>query len=306
MLTGSVSWEPEERLTFTVRLSELGDSGRVKMPVAISGSWVHPANGNKLVITRADLGTAVRNFHAKSNGEINVDYDHASEMPNLIGQPRPSAGRVLALMGPEPYMDSRRVRREILWGSYEPTDMARAMIRKREYRYISPVLRRERVNKATGLDQGVTITTIALTNTPVLEEMPEIFASEGGQVLRCAETAFLPRSRVRSFSASRNANDDLTELALALAEREHISYEAAYLRVGHENPELASQARQAATMDVPTQRLSTTAADELARKATARAKQQGIEYQTALSEIASENPELARRYQKEIDRPDDL
>jgi phage I-like protein len=274
------------------------------MPVAITGSWVHPANGNKVVITHADLGTVVRNFLAKSNGEINVDYDHASEMPNLIGQPRPSAGRVLALMGPEPYLDSRRIQREILWGSYEPTEMARTMIRKREYRYISPVLQRERVNKATGLDQGVTITTIALTNTPVLEEMPEIFASEEGQVLRCAETAFPSRSQVRRFSACENANDDFTRLALELAEREHISYEAAYLRVGHENPELASRARQAVTGDVPVQRLSATAADELARKATARAKQQGIEYQAALSEIASENPELARRYRKEIGRID--
>ncbi|MGC9995270.1 MAG: phage protease [Terriglobia bacterium] len=305
MLRGSVGSGAEERLTFTVRLSEVGDSGRVKMPVAITGSWVHPANGNKVVITRADLGTVVRNFHAKSNGEINVDYDHASEMPNLLGQPRPSAGRVLALMGPEPYFDSRRVQREILWGSYEPTEMARTMIRKREYRYISPVLQRERVNKTTGLDQGVTITTIALTNTPVLEEMPEIFASEEGQVLRCAETAFPSRSRVRRFSASRNANDDLTELALELAEREHISYEAAYRRVGHENPELASRAKQAVARDVPTQRLSATASDELARQATARAKQEGIEYQTALSEVSSENPELARRYRKEIGRIDD-
>ena len=300
MLRGSVSSGPKERLAFTVRLSELGDSGRVKMPVAITGSWVHPANGRDIVITGSDLEMVVRNFLGKSNGEINVDYDHASEMPNLIGQPRPSAGRVLALRGPEPYTDSKGIRREILWGSYEPTEMARTMIRKREYRYISPVVQRERLNKTTGLDQGVTITTIALTNTPVLEEMPEIFASEEGQVLRCAETAFASRSQVRRLSPSENANDVLTRMALELEAREHISYEAAYLRVGHENPELASRARQAVTGDTPTQRLSATAADELARKATARAKQQGIGYQAALSEIASENPELARRYQKEI------
>jgi phage I-like protein len=274
------------------------------MPVAITGSWVHPANGRDIVITGSDLEMVVRNFLGKSNGEINVDYDHASEMPNLIGQPRPSAGRVLALRGPEPYTDSKGIRREILWGSYEPTEMARTMIRKREYRYISPVVQRERLNKTTGLDQGVTITTIALTNTPVLEEMPEIFASEEGQVLRCAETAFPSRSQVRRLSASENANDVLTRMALELEAREHISYEAAYLRVGHENPELASRARQAVTGDVPVQRLSATAADELARKATARAKQQGIEYHAALSEIASENPELARRYQKEIGKID--
>ena len=304
MLRGSVSSGPEERLTFTVRLSELGDNGRVKMPVAITGSWVHPANGRDIVITESDLETVVRNFLKKSNGEINVDYDHASEMPNLVGQPRPSAGRVLALRGPEPYTDSKGTRREILWGNYEPTVMARTMIRKREYRYISPVLQRERVDKTTGLDQGVTITTIALTNTPVLEEMPEIFASEEGQVLRCAETAFASRSQVRRLSPSENANDVLTRMALELEAREHISYEAAYLRVGHENPELASRARQAVTGDTPTQRLSATAADELARKATARAKQQGIGYQAALSEIASENPELARRYQKEIGKID--
>ena len=34
-------------------------------------------------ITRDDLDSIVRNFRARQNGEINVDYDHASEMPEV-------------------------------------------------------------------------------------------------------------------------------------------------------------------------------------------------------------------------------
>jgi hypothetical protein len=124
-------------------------------------------------------------------------------------------------------------------------------------------------------------------------------------VHRCAETAFPSRSQSLRLGAPENANDVLTRIALELEAREHIRCDSAYLAVGYENPELASRAKQAVTRDVPTQRLSATASDELARQATARAKQEGIEYQTALSEVASENPELARRYRKEIGRIDD-
>lgn len=298
---------PQEGLAFTVRLSEVGETGRIKMPVAVTGSWVHPANGRKIVVTTADLQTAKSNFLKKSSGEINVDYDHASEMPNFVGGARPSAGRVLALAGPEPYTDSRGARRQILWGNYEPTPMARTMIRNREYRYISPVLARERLDKGTGEVQGITITTIALTNTPVMEEMPQIFASERGQPLRCAEVEWPERWQPQRSAASQNADETLTRMAKERAAKDAISYEDALKKVCHENPELAIQAREAVTMDAPTQhgRPKRTASDELAKRATARARENGTDYQTALSEVHREDPALARLYRKQIDRDDD-
>ncbi len=308
-----------EKLAFSALLNDVGGSGRIQMPVAITGRWVHPANQKKIIITASDLRTAVQNFHKKANGEINVDYDHASDIPNFAGGARPSAGRVLALRGPEPYTDSQGTRREILWGNYEPTEMARGMIRKREYRYISPVLVRERVDKTTGVGQGMTITTIALTNTPVLEEMPEIFASEEGQVLRCTDVEWPERWQPSKAAGSQNASDQLMQLAKERAEKDGLSFEDALRKVATENPELYRKAVQAVKMESPAQygKIKETerkfessggpggVSEELARKAKAKTKETGIDYETALSEVCRENMPLAREYQRLIPRDDD-
>jgi hypothetical protein len=306
MLKGTASQRAGE-ITFTAQLSEVGNSGRTRIPVAITGHWVHPATKHDILITGNDLRTAARNFRKKSNGEINVDYDHASDMPNLIGGPRPSAGRVLDLCGPEPFTDSQGTRREILWGEYEPTDMARTMIRHREYRYISPVLARGRVDKETGDSQGMTITTIALTNTPVLEEMPQIFASEEGQMLRSVEID-TPQHGLHG------ANEEFTAMANQRAKERGISYEVALHEVSAENPGLYKRARRAVIGNTTqylagsrTDDLSETgtASEILSRMAMARSKADGTEYAVALSEVHHENPELARRYQREIGRESD-
>jgi phage I-like protein len=171
-----------EGYRFAIPLGDLPSEGLVKLPVALTGRWVHPGTKQEIDITRAKLETAVRNFHKKANGEINVDYDHASAIPNFSGGPRPSAGRILSLAPPEPFTDRKGKARLILYGHYEPTDMARGLIAKKEYRFISPVLDEGRVDKATGERQGMTITTVALTNTPVLEELPQIQLAETGFV----------------------------------------------------------------------------------------------------------------------------
>jgi len=361
MPRGSVDLGVDEGLTFTFRLSEIGETGRVQMPVAITGSWVHPATNKDIVITGSDLQTAKGNFLKKSNGEINVDYDHASEMPNLMGQPRPSAGRVVALRGPEPFTDSKGTSREILWGNYEPTPLARQMIHNREYRYISPCLQRERIDKATGEVQGITITTIALTNTPVLEEMPEIRLSEQGQLLICAEN-YLPKNeggkmesenhgpsqteritqrakqkgiplekafkeiveedRVaaaqafqrllakddpKSFGAQiaagvrkmPGANDELTEMALLRSKQKGIPYELALWEVTRENPALATRSREE-VMGVSLQPNSGRAGEELHEKVVALSEANGLDYETALRQVASENRALVDQSREEV------
>ena len=145
-----------------------GAAGRVRIPLAIAGTWVR--GSNKFSITLQDLESIARNFRERQNGEINVDYDHASEMPEVAaGGPIPSAGRIVAVDPPE-----ASGRRMILWGWFEPTERARALIQNREYRYISPAIDWGAQNKRTGKPQGATLTSVALTNRPFLEEMPQI------------------------------------------------------------------------------------------------------------------------------------
>jgi Mu-like prophage I protein len=165
----------------------------VRVPLALTGRWVRGAR--EFAITRQDLESIVRNFRGRQNGEINVDYDHASEMPEVAaGGPIPSAGRIVRLNPPEempatdgstrksksspdsplPTADSRF----ILYGWYEPTDRARRLIANREYRYISPAIDWAARSKQSGKPQGATLSTVALTNRPFLEEMPPIRLSD--------------------------------------------------------------------------------------------------------------------------------
>jgi phage I-like protein len=146
--------------------------GRVRVPLAVTGTWVR--GSSKFAITREDLESIVRNFRERQNGEVNVDYDHASEMPEVAaGGPVPSAGRIVGIDPPE-----AMGRRMILWGWFEPTERARALLRNREYRYISPAIDWGAKNKRTGRPQGATLTSVALTNRPFLEEMPQIRLSD--------------------------------------------------------------------------------------------------------------------------------
>jgi Mu-like prophage I protein len=56
------------------------------------------------------------------------------------------------------------------------------MIADKEYRYISPALDWNARDKSSGAPQGCTLTSVALTNRPFLEAMPEVHLSDSGFV----------------------------------------------------------------------------------------------------------------------------
>lgn len=169
-------------------------AGKVRIPLAVTGTWVRGAS--KFSITHDDLESIVRNFGKRQNGEINVDYDHASEMPEVAaGGPIPSAGRIVGIDAPEKLGANSELQmanrsddprfathdsRFILWGWFEPTERARTLVKNGEYRYISPAIDWGAKNKRTGKAQGATLTSVALTNRPFLEEMPQIRLSDPG------------------------------------------------------------------------------------------------------------------------------
>jgi phage I-like protein len=172
-------------------------AGKVRIPLAVTGTWVR--GSNKFSITPGDLESIVSNFRKRQNGEINVDYDHASEMPEVAaGGPIPSAGRIVSIDPPEKLGANSELRmanresdslfathhsRSILWGWFEPTERARTLVKNGEYRYISPAIDWGAKNKRTGKPQGATLTSVALTNRPFLEEMPQIRLSDPGYSL---------------------------------------------------------------------------------------------------------------------------
>ncbi|HLI03855.1 MAG TPA: phage protease [Terriglobia bacterium] len=156
---------------------ELSDlAAHARIPIAVTGEWVK--SGRKFSITPKHLAEIKRNFERRQV-PINVDYDHASEQPEVaLGGPIPSAGELVAIEGPETYVDPRGNTRQILWGRFDPTDRARALVRAREYRYVSPAIDFNAKSKETGEPLGAALTTVALTNRPFLEEMPQVRLSD--------------------------------------------------------------------------------------------------------------------------------
>src|SRR5471030_752850 len=124
----------------------------------------------KFSLTLDDLAQIVRNYRKRS-ADLVVDYDHSTEYTAGSGEAAPAAGWLKK-------MDDGPDAQGVLWGGAEFTEKATKMLAAREYRYVSPVISWGARDKRTGEPQGTTITSIALTNTPLLEELPAIAFSE--------------------------------------------------------------------------------------------------------------------------------
>ena len=226
---------------FVVTLAaEAAMNGLLRVPLAITGKWVRGAT--TFAITRQDLEDIVRNFRERQNGEINVDYDHASEMPEVAaGGPVPSAGRIVRLEAPAVLGTSdwglgkngasqsgvpSRESRFVLYGWYEPTERARQLLQSREYRYLSPAIDWTAQNKRTGKPQGTTLTSVALTNRPFLEELPQIRLSDP-TFAAVDEGAELEGASQNKKSKIANCGGSMKQVNLSVVEGQ--------LRLGHED-----------------------------------------------------------------------
>ena len=152
----------------TIVLSEAEAATRI--PICMVGTFFK--GKQKFTITRDDVATMAENFLKRGNGEVVMDYEHAAEFPELAaGGPVPAAGWIQSVDA-EP--DSDRV----VWGDVKFTERAAAMLKAHEYKFGSPVLKWGVIDKSTGKPQGMTLTSYALTNTPLLDQMPAIRLSE--------------------------------------------------------------------------------------------------------------------------------
>jgi len=145
-----------------------------EIPVAVTGSWV---KGNySFSITPEDMSAMSANFAKRKNDQVVIDYEHASEMPELAkGGPIPAAGWIHNL-------HSHASNNEKLIALVEWTPQAEQMIKTGQYRFFSPAIDWGAQDKETGEPQGATLTSGALTNHPFLEELPPIMLSDGAVV----------------------------------------------------------------------------------------------------------------------------
>jgi hypothetical protein len=153
-----------------VILSEADKTTRI--PIAMVGTF-HKGK-QKFSITRADIATMAENFRKRGNGEVVIDYEHASDSPEVaMGGAIPAAGWIVGL-------DAQPDSNGIAWGDAKFNEAARKLLAAHEYKYGSPVINWGARDKTTGAQQGATLTSFALTNTPVLDKLPAIRLSEKG------------------------------------------------------------------------------------------------------------------------------
>lgn len=193
-------------------------SGPVRIPIAKLGKWVK----GKLTfsITKTTLSSVVANLR-KRRAETVIDYEHASEFPEMAqGQPVPAAGWIKSI---EDTPDDDGV----LYAHAEFTPRAQQMIQSGEYKYLSPVIDWGARDKVTGEAQGATLTSVALTNRPFLESMPALALSDRGwkEINRgdAVEDAAIQKGKVmkliltdRVARTVRVVNDDNSETTLPL------------------------------------------------------------------------------------------
>ncbi|HUI42084.1 MAG TPA: phage protease [Terriglobia bacterium] len=152
-----------------------------EVPVAVGGSWVK--DGRTFTVTSEDLRRMVANFEKRKNDMLVIDYEHASEQPEVArGGPVPAAGWILGLAvvrrPARVAADNGRPSTEVLTARVEWTPEARELIRSGQYRFFSPAIDWSARDKETGQPQGATLTSGALTNHPFLEELPPLMLTD--------------------------------------------------------------------------------------------------------------------------------
>jgi phage I-like protein len=165
--------------------------------------WSHAATlgtrikGTAFTIDKATIENCIRVFRTGYPQKICVDYEHGTINGAAdLGQPVPAAGQVKELKGVYAGADltgellatakklCEKVSRPLddprnfgLWMRWLPTARALQMVTQREYTELSIVLFHDMEHNVTGEGQGPAIFSIALTNTPFLDDMLPVAAS---------------------------------------------------------------------------------------------------------------------------------
>ena len=130
--------------------------------IGLFGKWKGHQNGT-FELNATLFEQIVANFKS-STIDIVVDYEHAT-----LSEPKAIAS---GWISKEPL--HLKFEKEALWVKIDWTAQAKKHIENREYRYLSPVFVFETVDRQTSENIGATLHSVALTNTPFLEELDAV------------------------------------------------------------------------------------------------------------------------------------
>jgi hypothetical protein len=156
-MTGKSAMEKEVKLT--LEMAELPEWLRL-LPLG----QVNLVDGRpSFEVDPESLAELVQAFSARGT-DLVIDYEHQS----LKGGQAPAAGWIKDL----------EVREDGLWAKVEWTNQAEEYIRRREYRYFSPVLRLDPESR-----RPQELMNVALTNVPAIRGLTPLVAKWGGEAL---------------------------------------------------------------------------------------------------------------------------
>ncbi|MBE3022932.1 phage protease [Campylobacter sp. 7477a] len=134
----------------------------VEILLAVTGEWKGHYAG-EFRIDSADIEKMKLNFDARKI-DLVIDYEHQT----LMGREAPAAG----------WVKSMSIKEGKLYGMVSWTARAKEYIKNGEYRYLSPVFNFGARDNKSGAWIGCEIESVALTNTPFLDELDEVRANK--------------------------------------------------------------------------------------------------------------------------------
>lgn len=147
---------------FVCELSaEKSGESLVELKVAVVGKWSGHYNGC-FEITEKSLQEIKANFDNRLNDCV-IDYEHNS----LNSTENPAAG----------WIKSLEIRENALFANVAWNKKAKEFIKNGEYKYLSPAFQMHYKDPRSGVDCGVFLHSVALTNTPFLDSLGEVRAN---------------------------------------------------------------------------------------------------------------------------------
>lgn len=130
--------------------------------VAIKGEWKGHNNG-RFKVDDKDLNSIIENFNQKKI-DLVIDYEHQS----LKNEKAPAAGWIKEL-----YLEN-----DALMAKAEFNEEAKNYITNKQYRYLSPVFEFNTKDNKSGELVRAKLHSVALTNTPFIDELGELIANK--------------------------------------------------------------------------------------------------------------------------------
>lgn len=144
-------------------LDEYQGKEYIKVPISRFGSWEHPQYG-QVVEDQSDFDQIVNNWKSGVLGyEPPLYLGHATNLFTVGGEPAVA------------FLENIVQEEDKLFGLYDPVDDAvKEDVRSGKYRYASPELARNCVDRETGAKVGTVLERHALTNEPFFTKLPRV------------------------------------------------------------------------------------------------------------------------------------